>query len=753
MRIFLILLLVLFSSSVYAANPFSPPPSDYSLQMLGNILGAPGGGLPIPGGGNALLANIFRVFNGAVMVFGTLVLSYLVVSSAITTAKSGEVVGKKFSIWNPTRGAIGFFLMVPTSSGYSTIQVLFLWLIVNGIGAADATWNVVLDLQDTGESASVSTKDPVKVAKNLRDIYISAFTTAALTAMDDAGHSSDDIDAENVIQSLYKAAACKYIINNYHPIPQGFVDYQPDNAGRGNIIVGTQDFRGGPAFNVCGEFSLGLSNEESADRNLRSQVQSGILSALYTMENMAANALSLSSRALQANSYSENYGFLISVMRDIDDSRSKPNNSNPSVTEQAKKDGWVTAGSYHWFLVKSEAQTKTQSAPNQVAQIDLSGVPSNLQTNIQSKINKTNILYRKSEKALQDYLQRDSIVRNIQIDAADLDLDALYNATKFTTFAVPVVGPILGAMYIFGVDVLDMLFDAIIDMAQDSSQDPIVNLTRLGLKIMYSTELAVVVIIVLIIAIALIAAICSCQSASKVISDYIAPFAGALITFSMSMLWIPAAGLGLYLPLIPYFVFTFAVVGWVINVIIAITAAPIVSLTLLTPSEQSEFGKASVAFMLIFAVALKPILMIFGFIISLKLHFIAVKMLNFSFNAVIGSSVKYLTIFGSIALLTMYVGIILALTNECYSLVHIIPRKVYRWIGGQPDDGSGEEEGLQKLKGTADAGRKQVGEVGGKAMAAGLKASVGSKSSSEGKSGDGGKGGDSGGSGGSGGGG
>ncbi len=69
----------------------------------------------------------------------------------LNTANEGEFLGKKWSsIWIPVRSSIGIFLLLPRASGYSTIQVLMMWIIIQGVGLADSVWNSALDYLANG---------------------------------------------------------------------------------------------------------------------------------------------------------------------------------------------------------------------------------------------------------------------------------------------------------------------------------------------------------------------------------------------------------------------------------------------------------------------------------------------------------------------------------------------------------------------------------------------------------------------------
>src|SRR5690606_2682104 len=48
------------------------------------------------------------------------------------------------SMWIPVRMALGIALMIPKASGYSIIQIFVMWIVVQGVGAADTLWNATV---------------------------------------------------------------------------------------------------------------------------------------------------------------------------------------------------------------------------------------------------------------------------------------------------------------------------------------------------------------------------------------------------------------------------------------------------------------------------------------------------------------------------------------------------------------------------------------------------------------------------------
>jgi len=128
---------------------FSPPPSDLSVVFLRDVFGTVDGVLA--GGGSQILGVMFGVFNAAVLSLGGIIIMYTLLIGTINTAEHGEVLGKNWSsVWIPIRTTLGLSLLFTYSSGYSILQIFFMWVIVQGVGAADLIWNAALGYLQQG---------------------------------------------------------------------------------------------------------------------------------------------------------------------------------------------------------------------------------------------------------------------------------------------------------------------------------------------------------------------------------------------------------------------------------------------------------------------------------------------------------------------------------------------------------------------------------------------------------------------------
>ena len=201
-----------------------------------------------------------------------------------------------------------------------------------------------------------------------------------------------------------------------------------------------------------------------------------------------------------------------------------------------------------------------------------------------------------------------------------------------------------------------------------------------------------------------------------------------------------------YVPMLPYMMFFFGVIAWLVTVIEAMVAAPIVALGVTHPEGHDAFGKGEAAVMILMNVFLRPSMMIIGYIAAIALTYVSVWLLNLGFSHAIsytqnaalfaappisaymaplpdGASMVgvptvnsvntgfgasdwtgfYAYFFAVLIYTTMYISVV----SKAFSLIAMLPDKVLRWIGGQPESTGSEMAGMaDDVKGAVSGAAK-----------------------------------------------
>lgn len=137
-----------------AADPakWTPPADDSSLGILREVFGnivdfVIGNGVSAANlsENNTVIASGFEVFNTAILFLAMIFVAYSSIMGVINTAHDGEFLGRKMSsIWMPLRTVGGSALLLPLAGGFSLIQIVILWLTLQGVGIGDKAWTAML---------------------------------------------------------------------------------------------------------------------------------------------------------------------------------------------------------------------------------------------------------------------------------------------------------------------------------------------------------------------------------------------------------------------------------------------------------------------------------------------------------------------------------------------------------------------------------------------------------------------------------
>lgn len=156
------------------------------------------------------------------------------------------------------------------------------------------------------------------------------------------------------------------------------------------------------------------------------------------------------------------------------------------------------------------------------------------------------------------------------------------------------------------------------------------------------------------------------------------------------MLSVAGAGAGLtllyVLPLLPFIRFLFGVMGWLLNILEAIIAIPLVAVAHLTTRGEGLSGDlARSAYFMIFSIFLRPALLIVGMIVALMMFSVAISVLNDMYKYAVlgfrGTAAGQANGGLSVIMYTvLYTVMAYMLCNLCFTMIETIPNKALTWI-------------------------------------------------------------------------
>lgn len=731
----------LFIPGTLFAN-LMPPVTDKSVDLLGHLFGPTMGSNYLGGVANPALLHMFERFNSVVIIIGTTIISYIAIISTINTAQEGQVMGRKWnSIWIPIRSLLGMLLLVPgPTSGYSIIQNMVMWLILNGIGAADMVWNGILDDLHNGASVTLGLTDQ---------------TTEINTAQ---VYDALDILGDDIARATLRSAVC---INTIHKIAQGsakepvggfHTPVQSNVREFGSSVVAYETFTSAtttadeaiysgtlrigvpyhPQFSdICGHYLInGVVQSKEWDKkigtpsqdemNIKAQeiYKNKLWAIRLILQKFTTLANHIADETIQPRDHNQRLTTLpehpifpsgykheaITIYKETIKQHSKPQqiqSLNP-IVRTGKINGWLSAGSFYFSLNQVHPLEFYADILNP---IQMQNVP---HCDLETCANYSPLPKNIFVPNLQEFLQYGPEINYMATRLWDakiyLDNDFTRPSDKLN------LGQNANNKTAPFHKLQNNMLKLLQDMMSEQHQDPLIAQGRFGSSIMVLSERSWLDTQTELESLITHTEQGYIKATSEVINKIQKlSHKGGLAVAIYGIVWVIGATLAVFVPLLPYLIFTIAVIGWFLLVIEAIVAAPILAISFMLPTGD-EMGKVMHGLMLLLNIILRPVLMLFGFVFATRLYQVVVKLVNFGMLA----NFDYLntadSLFAWVAVLVMYATFVLTLSNKSFSLIYALPDKILRWLGAMAEHSDPSVE-LQHAKSNLTKGAETVNKI------------------------------------------
>jgi len=762
MKKILVSLFIGLFPSLLLADSLAPPASDLSVSYLATIFGVVDGVLH--GTGSQILGTMLGSFNAAILVMASVLLTYALFISILNTAHQGEFLGQKWSsIWVPLRMVSGVGLLLPKATGYSFIQILVMWVVVQGVGAADQVWNVALDYMNRNGTV-------VEPVQGLAPGGSGAGKTADNTFL--VSKSGDILKSEVCMYTLYNGLVRQYKGKGIE-VPDfasslSVTGKGPNGSNTGKLIDYTKDKGGFITFpgkmdgtfskyeGACGSVSwdfigkadnaqvanpANLTANDSASIGVR-QMTLDVNSMAKNIANKLAPAyddqvsnvtLKKGDPLLVSNSlvYTSTDYFAI-VKPALRTLKGDADAKLKDFIKDAKDTGWILAGSYYYQMAKLNENLrkindlsviKDQITPSFKPEYDSSAFQDINNSTILDNL-KNNV--PTSGGVIDDY---------VQSETANAGNAAGNHNQIFPSSGGDISGGGGGLFAKFMASIFESAkdFQKKLEAGLNSGSDPILTLSGIGDDLVHTVESVWVgffaAMTVLVVAGGVAgAAVSFFAPAGPIIAILGALFGFIGLFMPIFTFWLMinlslGATLAYYVPLIPFILFTFGAVTWFAIVLESVMAAPLVALGITHPEGHDFLGKAEQAVMLLASVFLRPMLMVFGFIFGIILSYISISLLNQGYGIALrfmgDLSGDFLALVSQTTLMIIYTSLVLALVNRSFSMIYEVPNKVMRWIGAQAEN-TPEEGMLHQIRGNVDSSMREIGQSGSQAVQTGM---------------------------------
>ena len=186
----------------------------------------------------------------------------------------------------------------------------------------------------------------------------------------------------------------------------------------------------------------------------------------------------------------------------------------------------------------------------------------------------------------------------------------------------------------------------------------------------------------------------------------------ALVSTLLGLLIIAGAVLAYVLPALPFIRFLFGILGWILNVAIAVLAVTVFAAAHVTREDGNRLTTQATrqGWLFLPALVLRPALMLLGLILGYFVFLAGIGLFNEVWLPQMrdaGAS-GGLGPVGFLAMLALYVIIAYGLMNASFKLIDLLPSAVLDWIGGRAGAG---DDGSERTGGAAVGGISRLGAV------------------------------------------
>lgn len=677
--------LALAQDQMFAPEQLRPAETDVSVRLLRGVLGTVVDKVRLAdtlGGADAgAFGGLFRLLNGFLLLAVGLLAFAKAVMMLLDTAHEGEVGGRERSAsWTPLRLVFGVALLLPLVNGFALAQIIVLWLTLSGAGLANAVWDKAVE---QFSKAALYSEPPPAQARQLAVAMLASNV------------------CELIVNDLPAKGSTKYTIT-----------FKAETSGTGTATERAARFSAADLGEaVCGGFAVrepaeGLDFRQSASgvdwlddfmRWVQALVGYGQETrALFQQELLAAHEIGalamrdelkplaqnifqgkgdlgecvaaptgqlVGGRCLSAvDAAAEHYAIRLKglIMATVNLAGQR---AFTDFTSKAKEEGWLTAGSWFYrFMALTDYMNKLAL-----------NVPQPYPIRVWEKLPKEDIetyahLFKRLEAVVLEaetdtgagLLRSSGDPENSYVD--DLSHNVLRATLEWILQAMMGKTHPLFAISWLGHALLAAVLGALAAAGAAGAAKTVA--TKAGAKRMADA----------------LGGLTDALTGGGQQSGGFSVFGMVLATVFLALLGF-ALTAAIYLPLVPFIVWTVACLHWMIRVFEALVAAPVWAVLFLK-NGRGLTGDTMTGWLTLFALTLEPALMVIGLLAATVISYALLTLVSALFlvaatNAM-GGNVTGPVI--AIGLLVVFVLWAVDLTVRSFALVHRLPAGAMGWL-------------------------------------------------------------------------
>ena len=682
-----------------------PTGGDLSLQLLEGILGSVISRVRLTNDLNASDAGpfgaMFSLFNGFVLFLLGILLFVKLVAALLDTAHEGEALGQdRSTTWTPIRIVLSASMLIPLVNGYSFIQVIVLWVTLSGVGLADAVWSTAV--QQFTQTTLFAPPPPPQARQLAVAMLASNVCEQVVTALPARGTARYEVryaarsgglghyqerGGRWSVTGMGEAACGGFIIREPHQ------DLEPAQGATGlDALDGFLHWVArlfGFADDVRKTLAATLMTaHEQAALQLREELkplaerivqgQGALHECVTDSTGLLTHRQCLNLIDVAAEHYVAHVQAVILTVINGAGQR-----AFTEFTATAKDEGWLSAGSWFYRLAAlSEYQNKLAL-----------NVPEPYPIRAWEKLPREDVeTYRHTLDRLTALLNEAETDRDAGLLKGDPNNSRLDDASRgFLRWTLDWI-----QHHLFG------------------TAHPLFALTSLGHALLAA-------VLTLVGATALIQIMPAGKLATvvggiaEVLGQVDGKVGGALslggLIVGMVALTLLAFALmaAIYIPLVPFTIWTVGALQWLLLVFEALVAAPLWAMGHLR-NGKGFTAETLTGYLLLLGLLLRPTLMVFGLLAATIISYYLLQLISSLFivaaiNAASGNVTGPVVVIG---LLVVFVLVAVDLTLKCFGLIHRLPDAALRWLGGALEQALDTAELGHRSEGALRAGVKTV---------------------------------------------
>jgi len=694
-------------------DPSQPACSDASVGILQHVFGpiidvlVRGADLNTVASTSNVLATMISYFNSGLLVVASLIISYVASVGVINTANDGEAMGKSWSsVWTPLRIVAGGAVLLPSASGYSFIQMFVLTLSLWSVGFANQLYRVGMTMGILKTDTIVASSTAVPPSSfGLRD-FAKQYLPISYCA-----HAANAVYADQMGTPNVRASGQADRVNTV----DGRVEYTffvkdrnpATNLGGGDPFCGTvklTSYTPAAAAEATGT-SAAIAMLHSGLSVAKIRAATGLMTDINAWVASMPTDINQTGWVIESKKFNDIVKQREDVLANqiatqVSSGTANVNNGISTFINELTKDGWTMAGGWYQRAgaIRKELGSAVTESVGNATEPSLSSLPDDARARLlQSSVSTVaEAIIKKSEEPGKGYDVTaapaadiaNALPKNINGDmnvgAIQQDINSKFGSMVNSTMKKTVDIAIGSASDVDAVSRMKLVGDyLVISMAS-------AEVAKAALK---TTVAAVRATVAGVGGVQVLGTKVDGSGSMTALWDWVIAVPVEQFGKLLSYLEPLAFYFSVFLPSLPYAIFTITVVGWVLGVLQTVIAAPLWAIMHMRPS-QTFIGSDSQGYLLLLALFVRPALAVIGLFAAMLVADPIVDYIAKAFFSMRGAVVTSTGLFpGALVEFVTFAwwlfafGItLLPVLYMIYGLPQVLPDHVLKWINAGVHD-------------------------------------------------------------------